>query len=163
MLIIQPADLGHIPAIRDIYNDAVNNSTAVWTSIPSTLQERTAWWHSRQNSNFPVLVARIDQQILGYASYGAFRASDGYRHTAELSIYIRSEERSKGIGSALMRALIDEARYNEIHVLIGAVEAQNTASLRLHEAFGFTQSGYLPQVGYKFDRWLDLILMQLIL
>lgn len=163
MLSIQHADTPHLPAILDIYNDAIANTTAVFISQPVDLQNRADWLLSRQNSGFPVLVLTEDDQLLGYASYGAFRAFECYKHTAELSIYIAGHARGKGAGDQLMRALLEHAAANNIHVLLGAIEAQNTASLRLHEKHGFIQTGLLPQVGRKFDRWLDLVLMQRIL
>ncbi|WOC16567.1 GNAT family N-acetyltransferase [Pseudochrobactrum sp. MP213Fo] len=163
MLTISHADSAHLPAILDIYNDAIVNSTAVWINEPVDLHNREQWFAARRQDGFPVLVAMQDMQVLGYASYGAFRAFEGYKHTAELSIYIAAQARGKGAGDALMSALLQEAANHHIHVLLGAVEAQNTASLRLHQKHGFTQTGILPQVGRKFDRWLDLIFMQRII
>lgn len=163
MLTIRHADTSHIPAILEIYNDAIANTTAVWINEQVDLQNRYDWLAARQKDGFPILVLLEDEQLLGYASYGAFRAFEGYKHTAELSIYIAGHARGKGAGDRLMRALLNEAAANQVHVLLGAVEAQNTASIRLHEKHGFTQTAMLPQVGRKFDRWLDLIFMQRIL
>lgn len=160
MLTIRHADTSHLPAIRDIYNDAIAHTTAVWINEQVDLQNRASWLNARQKDGFPVLVLLEGDQLLGYASYGAFRAFEGYQHTAELSIYIARNARGKGAGDMLMKALVREAAANQIHVLLGAIEAENTASLRLHEKHGFTQTAMLPQVGRKFDRWLDLIFMQ---
>jgi L-amino acid N-acyltransferase YncA len=163
MLTICHAKPSHLPAILDIYNDAIANTTAVWISEQVDLQNRIDWLAARNKDGFPVFVLTENDTVLGYASYGAFRAFEGYKHTAELSIYVASHARGKGAGDRLMKALIDEARANHVHVLLGAIEAENHASLRLHEKHGFTQTGLLPQVGRKFDRWLDLIIMQRIL
>lgn len=163
MLTIGHADHTHLPAILDIYNHAIANTTAVFISQPVDLQNRTDWLSARQSAGFPVLVLLEDDKLIGYASYGTFRAFEGYKHTAELSIYIAADARGKGAGDRLMGALIKEAAAQKIHVLLGAVEAQNTASLRLHEKHGFIQSAYMPQLGRKFDRWLDLIFMQLLI
>ncbi len=163
MLTIRHADTSHLPAILDIYNDAITHTTAVWINETVDLQNREQWLLSRRKDGFPALVLTEGDQVLGYASYGSFRAFEGYRQTAELSVYVAAHARGKGAGDQLMQALLDHARGNHIHVLLGAIEAQNTASLRLHEKHGFTQTGLLPQVGRKFDRWLDLVLMQRIL
>ncbi|WP_439271410.1 GNAT family N-acetyltransferase [Pseudochrobactrum sp. HB0163] len=160
---ISHADTTHLPAILDIYNDAIAHTTAVWINNMVDLENREQWLLSRKKEGFPVLVLMEGQQLLGYASYGPFRAFEGYKYTAELSVYVAAHARGKGAGSRLMQALLEHAYGNNIHVLLGAVEAQNTASVRLHEKYGFTQAGLLPQVGRKFGRWLDLILMQRIL
>ncbi len=104
-----------------------------------------------------------DDKVLGYASFGDWRAWDGYRHTVEHSVYVRSDQRGAGIGKALMEALIGRARDIGKHVMVAGIEAGNTGSIRLHEKLGFEQAGLLRQVGTKFGRWLDLAFLQLTL
>jgi phosphinothricin acetyltransferase len=149
--------------ILRIYNDAVVNTTAIWNDQPSTLESRVAWLGERQQSGYPVVVAADGSNIVGYASFGAFRPWDGYRHTVEHSVYVDGAARRMGIGYALMDRLVARARGMGKHVMVAGIEATNEPSLRLHARLGFIQAGHLRSVGRKFDRWLDLIFMQLML
>ena len=162
-LSIRNAVEADLPAILAIYNDAVANTTAIWNDTLSDISGRRAWWQERVAAAYPVLVGEVDGACAGYATYGPFRANDGYRHSRELSIYVDAAYRRQGIASALMDALETHARANAVHVLLGGIEAGNAGSIALHEKHGFTRSAYLEQVGRKFDRWLDLVLMQKIL
>jgi len=156
-----PADL---PAVRDIYNDAVLNTTAIWNEQPVDLANRQAWFDARQVQAYPILVA-VDQldAVVGYASYGDWRPFEGFRHSVEHSVYVRADQRGKGLGPQLLDALIERARAGNKHVMVAAIESGNAASIRLHERLGFKITGQMPQVGIKFGRWLDLTFMQLIL
>ncbi|WP_374552752.1 GNAT family N-acetyltransferase [Sphingobium yanoikuyae] len=156
-----PADA---PAIAAIYNDAVVNTTAIWNEHQVDAADRLAWLTERQGQGYPVLVA-VDAlgDVVGYASFGDWRAWDGYRNTVEHSVYVRVDQRGAGIGKALMLALIDRARAIGKHVMVAGIEAGNIGSIRLHEQLGFAQVGLLPQVGMKFGRWLDLAFLQLTL
>lgn len=155
-----PADA---PSIAAIYNDAVRHSTAIWNEIEVDAANRVDWMAARQAAGLPVLVLDEGGGVAGYASYGPFRAFDGYRGTVEHSVYIRADLRGGGRGRALMEALIARARGAGLHVMVGAVEAGNAGSIALHERLGFRRVGLMPQVGQKFDRWLDLALLQLVL
>ncbi|QXH36340.1 GNAT family N-acetyltransferase [Pseudomonas muyukensis] len=152
-----------LPGILDIYNDAVANTTAIWNETPVDLANRQAWFESRAQQGYPVLVAVDDSGVLGYASFGDWRPFEGFRHTVEHSVYIRGDQRGKGLGPALMEALVERARRCDKHVMVAAIERGNTASIRLHERLGFSITGQMPQVGVKFGRWLDLTFMQLYL
>lgn len=156
-----PADL---PGILAIYNDAVLNTTAIWNEQPVDLANRQAWFDARHAQGYPILVAQ-DQagDVAGYASFGDWRAFDGFRHTVEHSVYIRADQQGNGLGPKLMEALIVRARQCGKHVMVAAIESGNAASIRLHERLGFTLNGQMPQVGVKFGRWLDLTFMQLVL
>jgi L-amino acid N-acyltransferase YncA len=149
--------------ILRIYNDAVMHTTAIWNDQPSSLESRIAWLNERQTSGYPVVVAADGPNVLGYASFGAFRQFDGYRHTVEHSVYVDGSSRKLGVGHDLMMRLIARARAMNKHVMVAGIEAANEASLRLHARLGFAQVGHLRSVGRKFDRWLDLIFMQLML
>lgn len=156
-----PADMDGVTAI---YNDAVEQTTAIWNEAKVDTANRLAWLADRQRVGYPVLVAVDDAgTILGYASFGDWRAWDGYRHTVEHSVYVRADQRGNGIGKALMLALIERARGIGKHVVVAGIEAGNTASIRLHEKLGFESVGRLKQVGTKFGVWLDLALLQLTL
>lgn len=159
---IRDANSDDVEGIRDIYNDAVANTTAIWNEVTVDAANRAAWLAERQAKGYPVLVA-VDEggTVLGYASFGDWRAFDGYRHTVEHSVYVRRDRRGGGIGTALMRSLIERARALGKHVMVAGIEAGNTGSIRLHEALGFEKTGRMREVGTKFGQWLDLAFMTL--
>lgn len=154
------ADLEEIVAI---YNDAIVNSTAVFSDRPVTVEHQRRWLSSRIEAGQPVIVARVGDMVAGFGSYGPFRSWPGYRLTVEHSVYVHPERRRQGVGRELVRELLQRARRNGIHVVMAGIDADNGPSLRLHEQLGFQRVGLLPEVARKFDRWLDLVLMQLTL
>lgn len=155
-----PADL---PGILAIYNDAVATTTAVYTDRPRTAEAQAAWLEERRAQGLPVLVAAEGGAIAGFATYGPFRPWPGYRHTVEHSVYVAPGRHGRGVGSRLLAALVEAARAAGLHVMVAGVDAANEASLRLHERHGFERAGHLREVGRKFDRWLDLVLLQRLL
>ncbi|MFB9951405.1 GNAT family N-acetyltransferase [Rhizobium puerariae] len=159
--LVRAASEADLPAIMEIYNDAVANTTAIWNEVLVDLDNRREWFGARRARGFPVLVAEVDGRVAGYASYGDWRAFDGYRHTVEHSVYVQRDHRGGGIGRLLMRDLIAEAASNGVHVMIAAIESENAASIRLHEKLGFRIAGKFSEVGTKFGRWLDLTCMEL--
>lgn len=163
MIHIREATEHDMAAITDIFNDAVENTLAIWMEQKVDEAERHNWWRKRCEQNFPVLVADEGGECLGYASFGTFRGYEGYRHSAELSIYVKKSARGKGVGKLLMQALIEKAQNRKIHALIGAIEANNLASIKLHQQFGFVETARMPEVGIKRGKWLDLVFMQKIL
>ena len=152
-----------VPAILTIYNEAVLNTTASYDLEPVSLESRLEWYDQKQASGRPVFVAEGADKVLGWSTYGEFRAKPGYRYSAEHSVYVAAGSRGQGLGRALMRPVIEHARAAGLHVLIGGVDASNAASMGLHLSLGFEQVAHFRQVGRKFDRWLDLAFMQLIL
>lgn len=163
-MLIRDANPADVAGITDIYNDAVAHTTAIWNEQTVDLANRLAWLAERNKAGYPVLVAVDDHDaVLGYASFGDWRAWDGYRHTAEHSVYVRTDQRGLGIGEALLRELMQRAQQSGKHVLVAGIEANNAASIKLHQKLGFQQTGHLPQVGSKFGRWLDLVFLQRIL
>jgi L-amino acid N-acyltransferase YncA len=153
-----------LPAILAIYNDVIATSTAVFSEIPVTLEDRTTWWRARtEQQGYPVLVARDESGVVGYATFGDFRSWPGYRHTVEHSVHVRADARGRGIGPTLVGALIPLAQALGKHVIIGGIDAQNAASLRMHERLGFEKVAHMKQVGWKFGRWLDLVFVQRII
>ncbi|MGG7536443.1 GNAT family N-acetyltransferase [Rhizobium sp. NLR8a] len=160
-VLLRDATEADLPAIRDIYNHAVEHTTAIWNETLVDLENRREWLSARNGRGFPVIVADKSGQVAGYASYGDWRAFEGYRHTVEHSVYVEKDHRSAGIGEALMRELIARAAAANIHVMIAGIEADNTASIRLHEKLGFRIVGRFSEVGTKFGRWLDLTCMEL--
>ncbi|MEI4484952.1 N-acetyltransferase family protein [Frigidibacter sp. MR17.14] len=161
-MMVRDAVPGDAGAIAGIYNDAVESTTAIWNEVTVDAANRVAWMAARQDAGFPVIVA-VDAQdrVLGYASFGDWRAFDGYRGTVEHSVYVRGDCRGGGIGRVLMEALIARARAMGKHVMVGAIEAGNAGSVGLHLRLGFTETGRMPEVGQKFGRWLDLVFLQL--
>jgi phosphinothricin acetyltransferase len=153
-----PADL---PEILAIYNDAVAHTTAIWNETLVDLDNRKAWHQARLERGFPVLVAERGGRIAGYASYGDWRAFEGFRHTVEHSIYVEKDHRGGGIGRTLMQALIERARAGDVHVMVACIESGNAGSVRLHQSLGFREVGRFSEVGIKFGRWLDLTCMEL--
>ena len=160
---IRDATEHDLPAIRAIYNDAVLNTTAIWNDQPVDLGNRQAWFSARQAQQYPILVAVDNDEVTGYASFGDWRPFEGFRYSVEHSVYVRNDQRGKGLGPHLMQALIERARSCGKHVMVAAIESGNLASIRLHERLGFVTTGQMPQVGIKFGRWLDLTFMQLTL
>ncbi|HBT67343.1 MAG TPA: GNAT family N-acetyltransferase [Agrobacterium sp.] len=158
---LRDATVDDLSGIMEIYNDAVLNTTAIWNEVLVDLDNRKEWFSARKSRGFPVIVAILDGQVAGYASYGDWRAFDGYRHTREHSVYVHKDARGHGIGKKLMQALIDHASGNDVHVLTAAIESENHASIRLHESLGFSVVGRFSEVGTKFGRWLDLTCMEL--
>jgi L-amino acid N-acyltransferase len=156
----RPADL---PQLLTIYNDAVLNTTSVWTEEPRTMAAQVQWFDDKRATHKPVLVAAQGAEIVGFCSYGPFRAWPGYVYTVENSIYVAEAQRGKGIGSRLLASLIERARAQKLHAMIAGIEAENVVSIRLHQRHGFVAVGQLREVGYKFGRWLDLAFLQLLL
>ncbi len=159
--ILRDATEADLPAILDIYNHAVAETTAIWNETLVDLGNRKAWFEARQARGFPILVTEIDGRIAGYASYGDWRAFDGFRQSVEHSVYVEKDFYGRGLGKALMTALIERATRGGIHVMIAAIEAGNTGSIALHRSLGFRLVGTHHEVGQKFGRWLDLTMMEL--
>ena len=160
---IRPARPADLPALLEIYNDAVVHTTSSWDLLPWTPVEHAEWYATKAEHEHPVGVADEAGEILGYAAYGPFRPKAGYAATMEHSVYVRPQHQGRGIGRALLVAIIEAARADGVHALIGGLSADNEVSLALHRSLGFVEVGRLPEVGRKFDRWLDLVLVQLIL
>jgi phosphinothricin acetyltransferase len=147
-------------AITAIYNEVVTTSTAIYNDCPTTCDERLAWWRSRREQGYPVLVAAEGTSIIGFATFGDFRPWPGYRFTVEGTIHIRSSSRGQGVGTGLLKILLHRAKALGKHSMIAGVDSENKASLRFLERFGFERVAYLREVGFKFGRFLDLIFLQ---
>lgn len=167
--VVRDAVEADLPAVLEIYNDYLATSTAAWSEIPQTIEERVAWYRDRRGAGFPVLVAVDDDapdEVVGFTSYGPFRGAGmwpGYRHTAELTVFVTERRCAGGVGRLLLEALVARARAGDIHVLVAGIDADNVGSIRFHERMGFTEVARMPEVGRKWDRWLDLVLLQRIL
>lgn len=155
---IQEKDLQEI---LDIYNDAILNTTAVYTYEPQTLENRQQWYQQKMNDGYPILVFEQDNRVAGFATFGPFRAWPAYKYSIEHSIYVSKHFRKKGIATSLMKELIAIADEREYRTLIAGIDATNEKSIAMHKNFGFVHSGTIKRAGFKFNRWLDLAFYQL--
>jgi L-amino acid N-acyltransferase len=151
----------HSQSILDIFNDAIAHSTALYDYKPRAIESMVPWFATKRQNNFPVIgLENADGDLLGFASYGTFRAFPAYKYTVEHSIYIHKDHRGKGLGAVLLPAIIAEAQARQVHVMVGGIDASNQASIALHERFGFEHSGTVREAGFKFGRWLNLAFYQ---
>jgi L-amino acid N-acyltransferase YncA len=164
-IVIRRAGIDDVPGILRIYNEVVASSTAIYIDDPVTLENRQAWLHEQQKRSYPVLVAdQGDGDIAGFCSFGDWRGAwPGYRFTVEHSVHVRFDRRGTGVGRRLVEAIFPYARGLNKHVMIGAIDASNDASIKFHGRLGFREVAHFREVGFKFGRWLDLIFMQRIL
>ncbi len=154
----------HSTAILDIFNDAIVNSTALYDYRPRAPETMVSWFATKNSNHFPVIGFEDDAgKLMGFASYGAFRAWPAYKYSVEHSIYVHGDHRGAGLGRRLLEELINIARERDVHTMIGGIDASNLASIALHEKLGFQLAGTIRQAGFKFGRWLDLAFYQLIL
>ncbi len=157
-------DESYCEHILAIFNDAILNSTALYDYQPRSLESMTGWFASKRTANYPVIGAVSESgELLGFASYGVFRGWPAYKYSVEHSVYVAASHRGKGIGRRLLQRILEEAEAQDYHVLVGGIDSQNTVSIALHRALGFQHAGTIRQVGFKFGRWLNLDLYQMIL
>jgi L-amino acid N-acyltransferase YncA len=160
---IRDAREADLAAMLAIYNNAVLTTTAVYDYKPRSGEQQTAWFQAKREQSLPVLVADDGETVVGFASYGPFRPWPAYLHSVENSLYVAPDRRGRGIGSLLLPALIRRAADRGLHTMIAGIDATNEASLRLHARFGFERVALFREVGWKFERWLDLAFLQLML
>lgn len=164
-IIIRDAEDADLSATLEIYNDLVAETTVTWALEPESLEGRRNWVAARRHRGFPVLVA-VDEDsgvIAGIGTYGDFRdslAKPGYRYTVEHSIHIRKGWCGHNIGALLLEELVNRARLQGMHVIVAVVDGENEGSIRFHKRHGFTETARMPEIGRKFDRWLDLVILQ---
>lgn len=162
--LIKPCTEKQLPEILIIFNDAILNSTALYDYKPRTMDNMALWYDVKLKGNYPITgVFDKEDNLLGFGSYGSFRAWPAYKYTVEHSIYIKSDQRGKGLGKILLREVIKMATLQDYHILVGGIDSANVVSIRLHESQGFVYSGTIKQAGFKFGRWLDLAFYQLTL
>jgi len=157
---ISVATRAQLPEILAIYNEVIRNSTAVFSDVEVTLEDRQAWLESKGARGFPVLVALDSTGVVGFGTFGEFRTWPGYRYSVEHSIHVRVDRRRRGVGRALLHSLLESAAGMGKHVMIAGIDADNVESIELHESLGFEAVGHLREVAFKFGRWLDLKFMQ---
>ena len=163
MITVRHATENDLPQILDIYNDIIKNTTAVYYYEPHTLEMRKAWFDERKKLGFPIFVAIEDEVVLGMSTIGTFRLPTAYKYTVENTVHVAAHARGKGIGKLLLAPLIEAAKELGMHTIIAGIDTSNEVSLHLHKSFGFKEVAHFKEVGFKFDRWLDLKFLQLIL
>jgi len=160
---IRKATENDVEKILEIVNFAILHTTANYNYEPQTIEVQHEWFLQKQQHNFPVIVAEIDGKVVGFGAYGTFREKIGYQFTVEHSVYVSDAFIGKGIGKLLLSELISLAKKQGLRTMIGAIDAENQDSIAFHEKFGFVKCGVVKDAAFKFERWLDLQLMQLIL
>jgi len=153
----------HTEPILAIFNEAIANSTALYDYKPRSKEMMESWFEAKTRANYPVIGLEEEGELMGFASYGPFRAFPAYKYTVEHSIYVDTRFRRRGVGRVLLEQVVQAARGQDYHVLVGGIDSTNHASIVLHEKLGFTHCGTIRQAGFKFGRWLDLAFYQLTL
>ncbi len=162
-LMIRDASADDLPAIESIYNHYVLTSTCTYQLEPApSLDERRAWF-AAHDAEHPVTVALRGGEIVGWGALSSYRARRGYRFTVEDTLYVRHDQHRRGVGRALLADLVDRARRLGHRTILAGVSADQEASVALHRALGFEPVAHLRSVGFKFDRWLDCLFLQLML
>lgn len=154
----------HADAILEIFNDAILHSTALYEYNPRTRRFMADWFDAKVSGGFPVVgIEDATGVLVAFGTYGTFRPFPAFKYTVEHSVYVHKDHRGRGLGRTVMQELITAAREGDVHAMIGGIDATNAGSIALHEQLGFKHVGTLPQVGFKFGRWLDLAFYQLTL
>lgn len=147
-------------AILDIINDAILHSTALYDYNPRTLENQLAIFDNKLQKGFPILVAMLNEQVVGFGYYSEFRFREAYKFTVEHSVYAYKKAIGIGVGKALLNELIKIAKQQGLHTMIGVIDSENTNSIAFHKKFGFEEVGFIKESGYKFNRWLHSVIVQ---
>ena len=160
---IRDATEDDLPTILELNNRLIPIDSTAWTERLETIDERRDWFTHKRADGWPVLVADLDGRVVGFCTFGEFRENrrwEGYRFTAELTIHVAPDQHGAGVGRSLIEALVERARAAGLHTLVAAIDGSNEGSIRFHERLGFVETARMPQIGFKFGRWLDLVLLQ---
>lgn len=160
-IIIRSATEKDLGDILEINNHEILHSTVNYDYDPKTLEFQKSWFQEKIEKGFPIIVVTVDQKVMGFATYGTFRPKPAYKFTVEHSIYLHHKARGKGVGKQLMHELIRLAKKDGYHLMVGGIDSTNLDSLEFHKRLGFQEIGRFKEVGRKFDKWLDLIFVQL--
>jgi L-amino acid N-acyltransferase len=152
-----------IENIVEIINYNILNSSALYDYHVRTVEQQKQIFHDKLHKNFPIIVATLDQEVVGFGYYSEFRFREAYRYTVEHSVYVSNQQQGKGIGKLLLEKLIELAKDQKMHTMIGVIDSENENSILFHESFGFEKVGIIKESGFKFDRWLHSVIMQLML
>lgn len=157
---IREADIKDIKDILEIYNDAILNTTAIYSYKPHTIDQRKEWFLNKEKEGCPIFVYELDGKAVGFATFGQFRPWPAFKYSIEHSIYVHKDYRKRGIAKALMDKLIKAAE-EKYAIMVAGIDSSNIGSISMHEKLGFKQVGTIEKAGYKFGRWLDLVFYQL--
>ncbi|WP_320815008.1 N-acetyltransferase family protein [Flavobacterium sp.] len=160
---IRPYKETDTQAILEVINFNILNSTALYDYTIRTLEQQTEMLKEKVDRNFPVIVAVLDEKVVGFGYYSDFRFREAYKYTVEHSVYVNKDFQGMKIGHLLMEELIEMAKKQKLHTMIAVIDSENQSSVKFHEKYGFKTVGIIKESGYKFDRWLDSVFMQLIL
>jgi len=160
---IRPAKNQDLKQILLIYNEATINTTALYSYEPNSFEQMKEWYDLRIYFGLPIRIAINDNKIVGFASLSNFRPKPGYANTVENSLFVQHSHQRQGIGRVLLEDIISQAKILNKHCIVAAIDADNLPSICLHEKLGFTKVGTFKEIGYKFDRWLDLDFMPLVI
>ncbi len=150
-------------AILDIINYNILHSTALYDYNIRNYEQQKAILEDKINKGFPVIVAELNRELVGFGMYSEFRFREAYKFTVEHSVYVSENHIGKGIGKLLLSELIQLAKAQGLHTMIGVIDSENKGSVAFHEQFGFKTVGIIKESGYKFERWLDSVFVQLLL
>ena len=148
------------PAILEIINDQISNGVALYDYQPRSLAQQLSIFEEKLQKGFPVIVAEMNNEVVGFGYYSEFRFREAYKFTVEHSVYANKNYIGKGIGKILLAELIVLAKNQGLHTMIGVIDSENESSIAFHEKFGFEKAGFLKETGYKFDHWLHSVFMQ---
>jgi L-amino acid N-acyltransferase YncA len=157
---IRPATENDLKTILEIYNYAILNTTAIYTYNVQTLEDRKLWFQKKNEDHFPVLVFEENDKVMGFATFGPFRAWPAYKYTIEHSVYVHNDCWNHGVGTALLNEIIKIAEERKFATLVAGIDAFNKTSLKMHQKLGFKHSGTIQKAGFKFGKWLDLVFYQ---
>ncbi len=160
---IRPYETSDTDVIIAILNYYIVNSTAIYDYDLRTLEQQLTIFEEKLEKGFPIIVATVENRIVGFGYYSEFRFREAYKYTVEHSVYVLPNEHGNGIGSILLKSLIDIAKQQKLHTMIAVIDSENQSSIFFHEQFGFSTVGIIKESGFKFERWLDSIIMQLLL
>nr|WP_315202664.1 GNAT family N-acetyltransferase [uncultured Flavobacterium sp.] len=160
---LRPYQAEDTQAILDIVNYNILNSTVLYDYNIRTYEQQKSILEEKISKNFPVIVALEEDKVVGFGMYSEFRFREAYKYTVEHSVYVGNDHQGKGIGKLLLQELIELAKQQNLHTMIAVIDAENQSSVDFHEKFGFKTVGIIKESGYKFDRWLHSVFMQLIL
>ena len=157
---IRPYHIDDTPGILDIINHNILHSTALYDYKARTLENQTAIFDDKLQKGFPIIVATQGDILVGFGYYSEFRFREAYKYTVEHSVYVHPNNVGKGIGKLILQNLLDLAKAQNLHTMIGVIDSENQGSIDFHEKFGFEIVGKIKDSGYKFDRWLHSVFMQ---
>ena len=157
---LRAAELGDAEQIAAIYNYEVENTSATFDLVPRTIEAQREWLAARSGAFSAIVAHEPGSGVIGFAALSTYRDRAGYRTTVENSVYVHREHQRRGVGRLLLSALLDVARDSGFHTVIARIDSQSTGSLALHKSLGFIEVGVEKQIGRKFGRWLDSVILQ---